>query len=212
MKNVCKIQIIILHNGICNFAYFPGKWPNYDGQHGELKVNCLQYFIVGPMSNLLTKWFICRDPVFHRWHKYVDMVFDKYKISLPPYQYENRGEFPLAWKTIKVTDIVVQTSEFRSKPNELRTYFMKSHADMARGLDFTRTDVNRLGPIWLRFTHLNHDPFEYTITVMNESRTDARATVRIYMAPRLNEHGEQFVMMQQRKLFIEMDKFVETCK
>lgn len=48
--------------------------------------------------------------------------------------------------------------------------------------------------------------------VRNGGNSQVRATVRIYMAPRLDENGERFPMTQQRKLFIEMDKFVEQCK
>lgn len=42
---------------------------------------------------------------------------------------------------------------------------MKSHADLSRGLDFLRIAENNLGGIWVEFEHLNHDPFNYNITV-----------------------------------------------
>lgn len=26
-----------------------------------------------------------RDPIFYRWHKYIDLIFDKYKGTIKPY-------------------------------------------------------------------------------------------------------------------------------
>lgn len=37
----------------------------------------------GPMSDTTTAM---RDPIFYRWHKYIDIIFDTYKQTLPPYQ------------------------------------------------------------------------------------------------------------------------------
>ncbi|CAL8072420.1 unnamed protein product [Orchesella dallaii] len=162
----------------------------------------------GPMGDTTTAM---RDPIFYRWHKYIDVIFDYYKQTLQPYQ-DRGGEFPLAWQGVDVTSVQVQSTTFGSQPNILQTFFMDSNVDLSRGLDFTRTNMNQLGPIWLRFRHLNHDPFNYTIQVRNSSNAQVRATVRIYLAPRNTEHGEQFEMTHQRKMFFELDKFQENCK
>jgi len=37
-------------------------------------------------------------------------------------------------------------------------------------------------------------------------------TVRIFLAPKFDERGLPFVFREQRKLFIELDKFSTTCK
>ncbi|ODM94868.1 Phenoloxidase 2, partial [Orchesella cincta] len=138
-------------------------------------------------------------------------------------EYKHLGEFPLAWQGVEVASVQVQATIFGSQPNRFQTYFMESNVDLSRGLDFTRTNMNQLGPIWLRFRHLNYDPFTYTIqaikfrlnkqflnsSVRNTTNAAVRATVRIYLAPRNTEHGEQFEMSQQRKMFFELDKFVE---
>ena len=42
---------------------------------------------------------------------------------------------------------------------------MQSDMDLARGLDFGRTNMNNLGPVWARATHLNHEAFSYRIVV-----------------------------------------------
>ncbi|OXA57670.1 Hemocyanin A chain, partial [Folsomia candida] len=43
--------------------------------------------------------------------------------------------------------------------------------------------------------------------VRNNTNVPRTGTVRIFMAPRLNEHNEQFPMVQQRRLFFQLDKF-----
>lgn len=58
-----------------------------------------------------------------------------------------------------------------------------------------------------RFTHLQHTPFEYTIKVNNDKSTQVRGTMRIFLAPKFNENGEEFKFAELRLLMIEMDRF-----
>lgn len=74
---------------------------------------------------------------------------------------------------------------------------------MSRGLDFTPR-----GPVLVRFTHLNHPVFTYRITANNRNNTTQRGTVRIFMAPKVDESGIPFTFAAQRLLMIEMDKFI----
>jgi len=76
-----------------------------------------------------------------------------------------QGENQLVWQGITVQSIQVQTARQGVPVNELSTFRMQSHADLSRGTDFLRTGDN-LGAVFVRFTHLNHDAFTYTITVM----------------------------------------------
>ena len=57
---------------------------------------------------------------------------------------------------------------------------------------------------------VNHDEFEYKIDVRVMQKV--KAAFRIFIAPQFDEHGERLSLAKQRPLFIEMDKFVETCK
>lgn len=63
-----------------------------------------------------------------------------------------------------------------------------------------------------RFTHLQHDPFSYTITVNNKKGTIATGTVRIFIAPKTDEQGHAIPLVEQRRLMTEMDRFTATCK
>lgn len=92
--------------------------------------------------------------------------------------------------------------------NNLVTHWMQSDVEMTRGLDFGRTNINGLGSIWVRLTHLQHVPFVFRIRATNQTRDTVKATVRIFMAPKLDENGDKMPFYDQRILFFELDKFV----
>ncbi|CAF4884696.1 unnamed protein product [Pieris macdunnoughi] len=138
-----------------------------------------------------------RDPFFFRWHAFIDDLFQKYKESanVRPYtrsELENPG--------VRVTSARIDSSD--GATNELHTFWMSSDVDLSRGLDFS----NR-GPVYARFTHLNHRDFQYTIEVENNSNA-SRGTVRIFISPTNDERQLSWALSDQRKMFIEMDRFV----
>lgn len=60
-----------------------------------------------------------------------------------------------------------------------------------------------------QFTHLQHAPFTYNITVENRTNAQKMGTCRIFMCPKFDERGQPFAKFDdQRTLMIEMDKFV----
>lgn len=66
--------------------------------------------------------------------------------------------------------------------------------------------------IVFRFTHSQHMPFVYTINVMNDKSTQMRGTVRIFMAPKFDEKGQEFKFNEMRLLMMEMDRFTVNCE
>lgn len=94
--------------------------------------------------------------------------------------------------------------------NNLYTKWAQSHVDLAMGLDFTPES----GAILVKFTHLQKEDFEYTINCNNSSGEVKKGTVRIFIAPANieNKEGNSLPFNIQKKYFIELDKFVVTCK
>ncbi|XP_041971384.1 phenoloxidase 1-like isoform X2 [Aricia agestis] len=138
-----------------------------------------------------------RDPIFYRWHAFVDDIFHKFKESaaVRPYtqsELENPG--------VQISSVRIESSA--GQPNTLNTFWMMSDVDLSRGLDFS----NR-GPVYVRFTHLNHRPFQYVIDV-NNTGSARRATCRIFLAPKFDERNIPWEFADQRKMFIEMDRFI----
>nr|Q8I6K1.1 RecName: Full=Phenoloxidase 1; AltName: Full=Prophenoloxidase-I; Flags: Precursor [Holotrichia diomphalia]BAC15603.1 prophenoloxidase-II [Holotrichia diomphalia] len=137
-----------------------------------------------------------RDPVFYRWHAYIDDLFQQFKGSLPRYTEEQ-----LNYPGITVTGVSVQSQG--GAANTLNTFWQQSDVDMSRGMDFQPR-----GSVFARFTHLNHQPFAYNITVNNASGGNKRGTCRIFLGPKTDERRTAWLFKDQRLLFIELDRFV----
>lgn len=89
--------------------------------------------------------------------------------------------------------------------NEFRTFWQQSDVDMSRGVDFQEP-----GSVFVRFTHLQHVPFTYNITVDNSSGGVKEGTCRIFLAPGTDERGNPWLFNNQRIMFVELDKFKVT--
>jgi tyrosinase len=74
-----------------------------------------------------------RDPVFYRWHSFIDSIFQAHKSTLPPYTDDQLG-----FKGVEVTDVSINTGYFRagSEKNVFRTFWEHSQMNLSRGLDF----------------------------------------------------------------------------
>lgn len=59
---------------------------------------------------------------------------------------------------------------------------------------------------------MQHAPFDYKITITNNSQTMKQGTCRIFLVPKGDERGQTLRFRDQRSLAIEMDKFVIACK
>ncbi|CAH0713396.1 unnamed protein product, partial [Brenthis ino] len=156
---------------------------SHDPDHRNLE----QFGVMGDSATAM------RDPIFYRWHAYIDDLFQLYKGKLPPYG-RDRLDFP---------GIRVSSVSLAGGP-ALRTQWEQSTVDLGRGLDFSPR-----GSVLARFTHLQHDEFEYVIEVNNSSGSGAMGTVRIFLAPVLDENGQQLSFDDQRRLMIELDKFTQ---
>ncbi|XP_017877241.2 phenoloxidase 1-like [Ceratina calcarata] len=138
-----------------------------------------------------------RDPIFYRWHAFIDDVFQEHKDTLPKYTVEQ-----LDFLGVEIADIKLTTND---QPNVLNTFWTESEMDLSYGVDFKAH-----GPIRVRFTHLNHTEFLYTIVVNNRNNEPRKGTVRIFIGPKEDERGMPFTYSQQKNLMIEMDKFAVT--
>ncbi|KAJ3650840.1 hypothetical protein Zmor_016918 [Zophobas morio] len=141
-----------------------------------------------------------RDPVFYRWHSYIDDIFQEYKATLPRYS-ENQLNYP----GITVSNIEIQSQG--SPKNTFNTFWQQSDVDLSRGMDFQPR-----GSVFVRFTHLQHQPFTYKITVNNQANGNRRGTCRIFMAPKNDERGNPWLFRDQKIMFIELDKFTVNLK
>jgi tyrosinase len=67
-----------------------------------------------------------RDPVFYRWHAFVDSVFQAHKARLPPYT-----EPQLTFPGIVVNNIQIGTDG--QKPNVVNTHWQTTDLNLTKG-------------------------------------------------------------------------------
>ncbi|GAB6030165.1 Polyphenol oxidase 1, variant 2 [Chamberlinius hualienensis] len=140
-----------------------------------------------------------RDPIFYRWHKTIDDMFNDYKLTLTPY---TRQE--LEWADIYVQNVSV-TGNITNEPNILRTFWQDREVLLSEGIDFGRSI-----PVSVSFRHLQHEEFVYEIEVDNFSGCNKQVGVRIFLCPVSNEFHESFSLPERRLLFVELDKYQTT--
>ncbi|XP_068623413.1 phenoloxidase subunit 1-like [Battus philenor] len=158
----------------------------HDPDHRHLE----QFGVMGDSGTAM------RDPLFYRWHAHIDDIFQMYKSKLSPY-----GESKLFFPGIEAISINIEGT---SETNVIGTWWEQSTLELSRGIDFTPR-----GSILARFTHLQHDEFNYVIEVNNTTRQSTIGTVRIFMAPIIDDNGSPMSFEDQRKLMIELDKFTQ---
>nr|CAD7429510.1 unnamed protein product [Timema monikensis] len=128
-----------------------------------------------------------RDPVFYRWHAFIDDIFQEHKNTMPRYTVDQ-----LNFNNVRVTAVEVVTRGSKTK-NEFLTFWQQDDVDLSRGLDFTPR-----GSVFARFTHLQHTPFNYRIQVENNSNQQRIGTVRIFLAPKFDERGLPMLFLDQK--------------
>ena len=141
-----------------------------------------------------------RDPVFYRWHGYLDTLFNRHKEILNPYSLQD----------LNFEGIVVESADVKinnAPANVLLTYWEKSDVDLGAGLDFGPN-----GNIFAQFTHLQHAPFTYVIQANNTSNAMRKGTCRVFLCPQKDERNTQLGINDIRQLAIELDKFKVDCK
>ncbi|XP_053676143.1 phenoloxidase 8 [Anopheles nili] len=136
-----------------------------------------------------------RDPIFYRWHGMIDGVFRRHKELLTPYTAAQLGN-----PGVTVNSVGVQLSKAGAPANVLLTFWQRSQVDLAAGLDF-----GPQGNVFASFTHLQHAPFSFRVEVNNESGAMRQGTLRIWIAPKVDERGTPLSFREQRLYFVEMD-------
>uniref|UniRef100_A0A6P7FTC5 Phenoloxidase 1-like n=1 Tax=Diabrotica virgifera virgifera TaxID=50390 RepID=A0A6P7FTC5_DIAVI len=134
-----------------------------------------------------------RDPIFYRWHGFIDNIFQQFKSTLPRYTLDQ-----LNYSGVTIESISIESD---TEKNTFNTFWQQSDVDLSRGMDFQPR-----GPVFVRFTHLNHQPFSYRIVVDNNGAV-RQGTCRIFMAPKFDESGRPWLFVDQRTMFIELDRF-----
>ncbi|XP_052895805.1 phenoloxidase 8-like [Anopheles moucheti] len=137
-----------------------------------------------------------RDPIFYRWHTYVNNLFQRHKLRFAPY-----GPADLSNPGVILNSLETELDRQGSVKNLFLTFWQRSQVDLGAGLDFGPE-----GNVFVTFTHLQHAPFNFRLQVAYTGQPKP-ATVRLFLAPKRNERGATLTFEEQRRLAIEMDTF-----
>ncbi|GFU47585.1 hemocyanin F chain, partial [Nephila pilipes] len=137
-----------------------------------------------------------RDPIFYRLHRYVDHMFTEYKKTLRSYEQKDL-EFP---------GIIVESVDVKAKAtNVLNTFMREEYIELSHRIPLK-------GSVQVKYQHVDHEPFSYEIKCENKTQDQRQVMVRIFMAPVYNELGQKIPVNEQRRFFMELDKFQVTLK
>nr|AGI42860.1 prophenoloxidase 3 [Penaeus chinensis] len=145
-----------------------------------------------------------RDPAFFRWHKFIDNLFLRYKMTQPPYTARQLAG------DLEVVDVRVMEEKvldnYAPTPDHLVTFFAPSAFDSSRGIDFNRKPEDDV-TVLIVTDVLDHLEFSYKIRIHNPTSEFKRSKIRIFLAPKFDEDGERLDFAALTHYWTEMDVF-----
>ncbi|KAL1382273.1 hypothetical protein pipiens_013261 [Culex pipiens pipiens] len=175
------------------YGNYHGNLPNLIAYSHDPDNRFLEgYGVVGEFQTAM------RDPAFYRLHCEVDNLFHRYKATLPVYP-----PAQLNFNGIQIQSLAVH-AESTKGTSECPANLLATYAGRFGHPGWT---LDRKETCLLSFTHLQHAPFAYRLTVNNSTGTPRRGTCRIFIGPKVDERNTPLTYKEQRILMVELDKF-----
>nr|QBB67477.1 prophenoloxidase [Penaeus merguiensis] len=142
-----------------------------------------------------------RDPAFFRWHKFIDNLFLRYKMTQPSYTARQLAG------VMEIEEVIVMEEGWKGQtPDLLHTFFTNSTFDSSRGIDFQRKRNDDI-TVLIKADVLDHLEFNYRIRIRNPTSEIKLSKLRIFLAPKFNEDGERLNFASLLHYWTEMDVF-----
>eukprot|EP01120_Amphizonella_sp_Union-15-10_P009098 TRINITY_DN337_c0_g2_i6.p1 TRINITY_DN337_c0_g2~~TRINITY_DN337_c0_g2_i6.p1 ORF type:complete len:705 (-),score=148.61 TRINITY_DN337_c0_g2_i6:34-2148(-) len=154
-----------------------------------------------------------RDPMFWRWHRFIDDTINRWIVKQPPHPFVNANKDPNAKVQLPGDEVLtIKAARVQSvgpesvtrNPGHLYTTMENYPMNLLHISPVTDQNYN----INAYVKRINYETFNYEIDVENTG-PEKEFSVRIWIAPYLKEIGAPGL---DRRLFIEMDRFVVTIK
>ena len=146
-----------------------------------------------------------RDPVFYRWHKFIDNLFEEHRKNLEPHTVKEL-EFPGV--EIEHLNVKLEPEDYHKKkvdkPLDPKNNFYTYRETKKYQVYNTNNDQE---PIKVKNASMDHIPYSFNMKVKNKNRGDAMICFRVFLVPQTDEPLDDW-----RTMFIELDKFVENFK
>ena len=182
----------------------------------------------GPMFQQYTA---ARDPVFFRWHKFIDSIFEEHRLMLKPRSLKDL-DIELAYTSLKVEKVSIVTDsdpKINNLPIEKDCLYTKMTKETftvywAQGTT-PAGNANHAEKLYIDFPTLVHYPFDYHFTIVlnrsppfsvtnpSEKPKDIdidtyKLMFRVFMAPK----SEVKDLNRRRRHFVELDSFTREIK
>ena len=180
----------------------------------------------GPMYQQYTA---ARDPVFFRWHKFIDSLFEECRLQMKPRDPIDLN-IQLAYTSLKVKKVSIMTdpvSDLKIEKDCLYTKMTKQTFTVYWAKGTTPAgDDKPYEKRYINYPTLEHCPFDYQFTIeLKREIYDSTASIptecpedsdintyklmfRVFMAPETQVTD----LNQRRRHFIELDSFVQEIK
>lgn len=146
-----------------------------------------------------------RDPVFYRWHKFIDNLFEELRVTLEPHELKDL-HFPGI--EVEQLNVKLEPEDYHKKrvdkPLNPKNHFYTYKEKKKYNVYNTNNDQEA---IKVKNARMDHIPYSYNMKVKNTNRGDAMICFRVFLVPETDEPLDDW-----RTMFIELDKFVEFFK
>lgn len=153
-----------------------------------------------------------RDPLFYKWHKYIDNIFQEYKDTLPVYKefrdtsiiskyYKDTKPTEITWSEVEIEKVTLEGVKTKT-PNTLTTFWDTDSFKIGKYFTFTGHSTAEI-----KVKHIQHEDFTYHFDVVNNAGKPKEAMFSVFLAPVYDEWGKPFGPNEHRQLLVELDKF-----
>ena len=144
-----------------------------------------------------------RDPVFYRWHKFVDLLFEEHRMNLKSY---TRKDFEFPGIEIESFEVELHPDEYHKKNVSKSLEKTNNFYTYIESKDYTAYNLDPERKVKIeKKNYLNHIPFSYKLSIKNENKRDATVVFRVFLAPDMDESLDEM-----RCMFVELDRFIVT--
>uniref|UniRef100_A0ABD2XC80 Tyrosinase copper-binding domain-containing protein n=1 Tax=Trichogramma kaykai TaxID=54128 RepID=A0ABD2XC80_9HYME len=154
---------------------------------------------LGPLADRATAM---RDPAFYRVHALADELVLAYKDSLPAYSDEELRFDDVVCVGSRKGSLLKGTERHRER--QIETRWSSSELDLSRGVSHAPKGSKIVASVH----HLEHEDYELELQVLSVRSMATMATMRLFAAPSYDERRRRLTYDEQRKLMIELDKWV----
>lgn len=146
-----------------------------------------------------------RDPVFYRWHKFIDQLFEEHRFTMDPHKVKN---LQFSGVELENLNVKLEPEDYHKKkvdkPLDTKNHFY-TYSE-AKKYDVYNTNKDQEA-IKVKTQSMDHIPYSFNMKAKNKNRGDVMVCFRVFLVPETDEPLDDW-----RNMFVELDKFVESFK